>query len=257
MKRIAMLLALAPLSLSAQQAQKTETAAPPAAAPAPHVLQRLFILKYADPGQLSQLLGVFGANVRQSPELHALTVEASPDSMRAIEEAVQKLDVPSATPKNVELTMFLLVAGDSQSMTGGPAPKDLDSVVAQLKNTFPFKNYGLLDVVTFHSRTGQSIHATSSGESFTIGDREAPEQTNLRINSVTVEGDGSTLRIDRLTATFEIPIRNGPTGGNGYNMTHLEMATDLDIKEGQKAVVGRLGLSHDQALFLVMMGKIL
>jgi hypothetical protein len=40
-------------------------------------------------------------------------------------------------------------------------------------------------------------------------------------------------------------------------MTHLEMATDLDIKEGQKAVVGRLGLSHDQALFLVMMGKIL
>jgi len=37
----------------------------------------------------------------------------------------------------------------------------------------------------------------------------------------------------------------------------LGIQTDLDIKEGQKVVVGRLGISHDQALFLVMMAKVL
>ena len=42
-----------------------------------------------------------------------------------------------------------------------------------------------------------------------------------------------------------------------FQYIDLQMQTDLDIKEGQKVVVGRLGLSHDQALFLVMMGKVL
>jgi antitoxin component of RelBE/YafQ-DinJ toxin-antitoxin module len=35
------------------------------------------------------------------------------------------------------------------------------------------------------------------------------------------------------------------------------LQTDLDIKEGQKVVVGRMGLTSQQALFVVLTVKVL
>jgi hypothetical protein len=175
--------------------------------------------------------------------------------MRAIEDAIQKLDVPSAMPKNIEMTIYLLVATDAATPVGSAIPKDLDSVAAQLKATFPFKNYGLLDVLTFRTRTGQYVSTTSSGGSFQIGSRPVSVISSLRIASISVESDGSTVRIDKMNSNYRVPV---PTGsGEQYNYQDLGIQTDLDIKEGQKVVVGRLGISHDQALFLIMMAKVL
>jgi hypothetical protein len=239
----------AALSLAAQDANKADTA------PIKPKVQRLFILKYADPNQLLGLLQVFDASVRQNAEMHALTIEASPEAMRAIEDAIQKLDVPAAMPKNIEVTVYLLVATDSATPAGSAIPKDLDAVTTQLKNTFPFKNYGLLDVLTFRTRTGQSVSTTSSGGSFQIGSRPVSVISSLRIGSISVQSDGSTVRIDKLNSSYRVPMPNG--NGDQYNYQELGIQTDLDIKEGQKVVVGRLGISHDQALFLVMMAKVL
>lgn len=240
MRRIWIGLALAAgLSLAAQDAKKADTA------PKKPQVQRLFILKYADPLQLVTLLQVFDAQVRQNAEMHALAIEASPEAMRAIEDAIQKLDVPAAMPKNIEMTAYLLVATDTGTAAGGPVPKDLDSVATQLKGTFPFKNYGLLDVLTFRTRTGQQVSTTSSGGSLQVENMPVSVITTMRINSISVESDGSTVRIDKLVSRYQ------------WGHQTLELSTDLDIKEGQKVVVGRLGISRDQALFLVMMAKVL
>jgi hypothetical protein len=201
------------------------------------------------------LLQVFDASVRQNAEMHALAIEASPEAMHAIEDAIQKLDVPSALPRNIEMTVFLLVATDSATPAGSPVPKELDDVATQLKNTFPFKSYGLLDVLTFRTRTGQSVSTTSSGGSFQIGTRPVSVISSLRIGSISVGSDGSTVRIDRMSSSYRVPVPSG--GGEQYSYQDLGIQTDLDIKEGQKVVVGRLGISHDQALFLVMMAKVL
>jgi hypothetical protein len=261
MKRIWIgLLLAAGLSLAAQDAKKEKMEAAQKAAEKMEAaqkkpqVQRLFILKYADPSQLMNLLSVFDAQVRQNAELHALAIEATPEAMRAIEDAIQKLDVPSAMPKNIEMTVFLLVATDA-TPAGGAIPNDLDSVATQLKNTFPFKNYGLLDVLTFRTRTGQSVSTTSSGGSFQIGSRPVSVISSLRIASISVESDGSTVRIDKMNSSYRVPVPSG--GGEQYNYQDLGIQTDLDIKEGQKVVVGRLGISHDQALFLVMVAKVL
>lgn len=245
MKRVLIALLLASTASNAQQSSGTH--------PPEQMVQRLFILKYAEPSQLAGLLSVFNANIRQNSELHAITVEASADAMHGIEDAIQKLDVPSATPKNVEMTVYLLVASDS-AVAGSPIPKDLDAVTTQLKNTFPFKNYGLLDVITFQARTGQNIRTTSSGGSLPIGGRAVAVITQININSIALQGDGRTLRVERLNAQFRVPQG---TGGENFNYLDLQMQTDLDIKEGQKVVVGRLGITHEQALFLVMVGKVL
>jgi hypothetical protein len=252
MKRILIgLMLAAALSMAAQDTKKEKTEA---AQKKPQV-QRLFILKYADPNQLMSLLQVFDASVRQNAEMHALAIEATPEAMRAIEDAIQKLDVPAAMPKNIEMTVYLLVATDSATPAGSPIPKDLEAVATQLKNTFPFKSYGLLDVLTFRTRTGQSVSTTSSGGAFQIGGRPVSVISSLRINSISVQSDGSTVRIDKMNSDYRVPVANG--NGDQWSYQNLGIQTDLDIKEGQKVVVGRLGISHDQALFLVMMAKVL
>jgi hypothetical protein len=47
-----------------------------------------------------------------------------------------------------------------------------------------------------------------------------------------------------------------PSGGNSWNYQNLGINEDMDIKEGQKVVVGRVGISRDQALFLVLSAKV-
>ena len=81
MKRLLFALLLIALPLAAQEAQAKTP--PPAAAPR---IQKLFLLKYADPTHVANLLGVFNASVRPDSDMHALAVETtSGATMTAIE----------------------------------------------------------------------------------------------------------------------------------------------------------------------------
>ncbi|HUB80178.1 MAG TPA: hypothetical protein VMB03_15340 [Bryobacteraceae bacterium] len=248
MKRFLLALFLLSLPLAAQEEKKAE-------AKEPATVQKLFVLKYADPQSVRNLLQVFHANLDANRDLRVLAVDATPETMAAIEDAIKRLDVPSAAPANIDLTVYLLVGHEGESPTGNsPVPKDLDSVVTQLKNAFAFKSYSLLDVLALRARTGEQASTTSSGASVQNGNATAPVMTNFRINGVSLGGDGTTIHISRLNAGINMPV---PDGSNGFNRHDLGLNTDVDIKEGQKVVIGRLGISKDQALFLVMTAKIL
>jgi hypothetical protein len=123
------------------------------AKPAPNQ-QKVFILKYAEPEILQRLLSVFDARIIPNAEMHALAVSASPATMQAVEDAIAKLDLPSAAPKNLEFTIDLVVGTDAENPVSAAVPKELDNVVAHLKGAFPFKTYRRLDVLTLRTRAG-------------------------------------------------------------------------------------------------------
>lgn len=249
MKRILLALLLMTLPLAAQDEKKADEK--PVA-----MVQKLFVLKYADPQALDSLLKVFHASIVPNRDMRVLAVSTTAETMAAIEDAIKRLDVPSAAPTNIDLTVYLMIGNEGESPAGSsPVPKDLESVVTQLKNAFTFKSYSMLDVLALRTRTGQSASTTSSG-----GALQVPGQgssmgvtTKLRINTASIGIDGSTIHINNLDASINAPVPNGP----GYSYKDLGMNTDIDIKEGQKVVIGRLGISKDQALFLVMTVKIL
>jgi hypothetical protein len=250
MKRFLLALLLLALPLAAQEEKKAE----PKPAPAPTV-QRLFMLKYADPQSLFNLLRVFHSNIVPDRDMRALSVDASPEAMAGIEDAIKHLDVPAAAPTNVDMTVYLVVGHEAESPTASTAlPRDLDSVVTQLKNAFAFKAYSLLDALELRTRTGQQASTSSSGGTVQISEGHSqPVTTTFKIRSASIGSDGSAVRVDGLNASIKMPVPNG-NGGSTY--ADLGIGTDLDIKEGQKVVVGRLGISRDQALFLVMTVKI-
>ena len=79
-----------------------------------------------------------------------------------------------------------------------------------------------------------------------------PRMTQFSIRSASVSDDG-VIRIDRMHAGLRIPV---PTGQKlEYMNTGIDQ--DIDVKEGQKVVVGRASLEGpDKALFLILTAKV-
>jgi hypothetical protein len=256
------LLLLAPAAMA--QTQKTA-----AEKPAEPQVQRLFVLKYADPGQIANLIRVFTSNVTPNASMHALAVRASPDAMTAIEDAIKRLDVPSAGPQDVELTAYMLVGG-SEAASPDTIPKELANVVAQLKNAFSYKSYKLLDVLTVRTRTGQAVSTSSvGGSAVPMANVSQPIITQLKIDSVSVGPEGA-IRIDGLKAGNRVPVATGsfqpnvnlsgvnPVVNMNTQFSYMDIGinADLDIKEGQKVVVGKMNMNANEATFLVLTARV-
>ena len=202
------------------------------------MVERLFVLKYADPQQVSDLLHVFEASITPNTAFHALAIRTAPSTMTALEQTIARLDVPSAAPRDIDLTAQLLLGAGSPEHAGDALPKDLESVVAQLRQSFPFKNYGLLDVLTLRLRTGRTNGQTSTssvGGTIQVEGRAMPVNSSLNLNGVSLGGDAAEVRIDGFRFSTRIPVSNGP---GQVSMNDIRMHTDLDIKDGQKVVVG-------------------
>ena len=70
----------------------------------------MFQVKYADVGHLANLFRAFGATVQPDSDLRALSVRAPKEVLAAIEESLQRLDVPQPAAKNIDLNAYLLTA---------------------------------------------------------------------------------------------------------------------------------------------------
>jgi len=233
-----LLAVLLALRLGAQDQKKPEEPRPP-------LQYKLFILKYANPDKIQNLINILGGSATSTPELHAIAVRATAESLTAIEEAIKRLDVPAAAPQNIELTAYF-VAGSDTDAAPGQVPKELDPVMAQLKNAFPFKAYRVLDTLTLRLRSGYG----GDSNSVSAAENSQPVYTSLKIGSASVNTEGSAIRIDKLHAALRVP-----SSTNGM-FQDLGLDADVDIKEGQKVVVGRLSMGHNQALFLVLTARV-
>jgi len=236
MKSIAAVLIMAALSFAAQDEKKSA-----GSDAAPAYVQKLFVLKYADPGQISSLVRALGGSENDSSQMRAIAVTAQAGPMAAIEAAIKQLDVPSAAPKNVELTIYLVVGTDGANTVGSPVSKALDGVVAQLKNAFSFKDYRQIDEIEVRTRTGERIQTGSDGGTVNPT-TNATVHTSIVIRAVGLTEENSTVRLDNLEAGIFWPELHNS----------LTINASLDVKEGQKAVIGRVGISREQALFLVL-----
>jgi len=105
----------------------------------------------------------------------------------------------------------------------------------------------MLDVLSLRTRAG--VPASTTGQ------LSRGRLTSFSVNSAALEGDGTMIQLNNLHAGLRIPI-NDKDGKTTYMDTGLR--TDVvDVKEGQKLVVGRSSLNGpDTALFLVLIAKV-
>ncbi len=244
MRKLLAVLILAALPMAAQDQKKEE--------PKEALVQKLFVLKYADPNQVNNLIHVFTNNTTPNSAMHAIAVSATPEAMAAIEDAIKRLDVPSSTPQNFEVMAYLLIGAEADGATPAALPKELDSVVAQLKSAFSFKAYRLSNVLTVRGRAGQRLSTEDSGDAVVIGDVAQPIFTQFRINSLSLGADGA-IHVDGLGLSSSVPMGQG----SQFMRRDVAINTDLDVKEGQKVVVGKIGINAKEAMFLVLVARVM
>jgi hypothetical protein len=208
-------------------------------------IQKVVVLKYADPVAMRNLLSNFGLDTRVDPQMRVITLSGHRANVTTAEEAIKQLDVPAAAQKDVELTVYFVLGSDAPM--GSAIPTDLQTTVTTLKSTFPYKNYGMLDILSLRTRAGVSAN--------TSGQLSQGRLTSFSVNSASLEGDGTMIQLNRLHAGLRIPVAD-KDGKTTYLDTGISTEV-VDVKEGQKLVVGRSSLNGpDTALFLVLIAKV-
>jgi hypothetical protein len=224
--------------LFAQQAQQEKHA------------QRIFEIKHADVNRIAGILETFGS-VRRDSNLRIITFSGSAEVIPAIEQMIKKMDVPQPAPKNVELTFHILQA--SPEPAGSKLPSELEPVIKQLKATFPYQGFRLVETLLLRARDGNSanVSAVAPGPS-------EPTRTTIQLSvgaaRISESAQPQVVRIDDLKFGMRVPI---PTGPNNYSLYDAGLITNIDVREGQKVVVGKANMQgSDGALFLIVTAKV-
>ncbi|RMG55773.1 MAG: hypothetical protein D6723_01955 [Acidobacteria bacterium] len=245
--------ALSPVSSPAQREQKKpqrpaaaakvqQKEAPPIT-PGPDWQRKVFKVKYADVGQLVNVLKIFGGRLVPNRQLKVIAAFAPPETIAAIAAAIKQLDVPPTVATNVETTAYLLVASERE-LPLQAIPTELRPVIDQLKKIFAYRGFSLLDTLVVRTRDG-----TRGNASGVIPSPLAGFNTYYSLSlhpRITSDEKGRVIRIDDLQLNVRLPTISDSTQreekgaqGSAVEYQNAGIFTSIDVREGQKVVVGK------------------
>jgi hypothetical protein len=246
MNRVILAWAMLTFTLWAQTDTKIET--------------RIVQAKYLNTEALAPLIQAFGVDVKANSALRMLSLRGPAERVIAAEEAIKKLDVPPSPPpgttsmRNIELHGALVLAtGQGTDSLGG----DLSSVEKGLRAAFSYRSYRLLETFVLRLRDG----ANGRIEGYIAPlEKSVPEGFRIAYDFGagpvgTRPGTGANI-IDVINLNLRLNIPY-VVGGNQVQNRSLRLSTDVNLREGQRIVVGKSNLDgSDSALFLVLTGKV-
>lgn len=209
---------------------------------------KVFELKHASAERIrsSGVLIPFVHRVDMDPSGRYLVVHATnAANLKAAEELIKRLDVPL---KNIELTFHIVAGGPPPAPpgTGMPVPAELEPVVKQLRSSFPFASYRLLETAMIRTRDGSDGNVS--------GKLADGTRYDIRFKPIRVtDGSPAQVRLD------ELQLRQYFIVTRTDKSTHTDDAyvkADINVKEGQKVVVGKSTL-RESALFLIVSARVI
>ena len=188
-------------------------------------------------------------DVRADDQLRAIVLRGKPADVAALETAIRELDSnsPDRGSKNVELTVYLL--SGSASSVAESNPPAMAPVVKQLRAVFPYANYQLLSTMLL--RSGEGTPATTSGLLKGFGNSNTPSHYTVSYKAARVSAGEAGPIVHLTDLHFVLRVAIEPT------LFDAGVETDVDLREGQKVVVGKSNIENvDSALFLVVVAKL-
>jgi hypothetical protein len=170
-----------------------------------------------------------------------------PEVMESALELLKRYDVAPTPPPRIEFVAYLVWASVHYgNPPGQPIPAAIEVAVAEMKRTFPYTDYKLLDTVSTEVRHHAEIEnilpaTTSSGSAYSYA---------INYGDTAVSNDGKTVNVNPFKFSLRVP-----SGGQYLN---TGITTDVAIHEGQKLVLGkvRIGLDDSVNIFLILTVKV-
>lgn len=187
-----------------------------------------------------------------------LILSGPKETVAGFEDIIKQLDVSPVTKKNIETTVYMVVAS-MQASTGATVPAELEPVIKQLKGVFNYKGFRLLDSFVLRSRDTEK--GVTNGFVPPL-DSNVPSHNKItyqfQYQRVSLDGTESNriIRYDSLRLGLRVPILSGTNGQTSY--MDAGISTDVDVPEGKKVVVGKTSAveAADSALILVISAKV-
>jgi hypothetical protein len=178
--------------------------------------------------------------------MHVLAVRGPADAVALVEDAVKKLDVPAI---DFELTVYLI---STSAQAADQLPEALASTAKQLHGVFAYKGYQLLDSFVLRGRDGQE---GNYGGTSAEGTLKNSTYTFRYQRSSVLDGTPKVVTLQNLSLQIQLLTGTDSKGDPAYRTTGLH--TDVDIREGQKVVVGKSDVNNGESpLILVVTAKV-
>jgi hypothetical protein len=228
-----------------------------AAAAGTTIVTRIFPIEHARVHDLAGVITLFGGRVQPEPELGVIGWTGPESQLPAVEAAIRSLDVAPVPEPNVELTVYFLTA-TSKGVEGSVLPAALEGVASQLREVFGYDSIRVLETNAMQVRNGSrgelnGILPQGPGE---VG--EARYEFGFNRLQVTEDAAGRSIRLDKLRASVATPTTVVVDGQPTTRMVDTGIRTDIDLREGQKAVIGKTSArGGTQTVFVVVTGTII
>ena len=217
----------------------------------PREATQVFQLKHAAAANVAHLLRAFDAGVFYDKQANAITASGSKETVAAIGEAIKKLDVPPPPTKNIDLT-FQMLAASKKGTSDAALPDELAGVAKQLRQIFGYTNVELLETALIRTRDGSpTTDVSGTIPMFETGLPGITSTYELVVGNAQAiaNGDGVRIRIDDLSFTLHFPYKTGP---ENFGSRQAGFSTSIDVREGQKAVVGKANVEGGTRDFILV-----
>jgi hypothetical protein len=202
-------------------------------------------------------------NVQIEPDINFKTAiiqqGANEKTTELVDKAVElfkRYDVPPApvpAAPQVDFVAYLVQASGrgpgEAAPPGQPIPAVLQDAVTEMKKTFSYTDYTLLDTLASDVRHNTVISNMLPGRQ-THG---VPYFYEIRYDNVSVSSDRKTISVDPFQFHVRIPVQSGTA-----EYQNAGISTYVGIREGEKLVIGkvRTGVNDTSDIFLVLTAKL-
>ena len=215
---------------------------------------RFFDLRHAEAESVAKVIAMFTGRTNLDMAARRVIWSGPPALAPAIEDAVRRLDVAPPAAPSLELTFHILRAGAAQG-GGAPLPDDLEGVGRQVRTVFSVASVGLLETAMIRTSLGQGGRVEGRIKPWTPGVDQAEYTIRFGRLQMTDDAKGRSVRVPDLG--FELPITGRSEGGKNPWSTRVKMDTSIDVREGQKAVVGKASVDRtDETILLVVTARL-
>lgn len=215
--------------------------------------------------ELSNLGCVATMSCNPSEPLRAVVLNGTEAKVAQAEQNIKELDALAATvdpvaKKNIETTVYV-ISGSAEAMEGVQevSGEALTPVLRQLRAIFPYSHYQLLGSMML--RSAEDTGGSSAGLMNTMSWPGFNHPLSYTITYKQVKGisdPSGYIHLFDFRFTAAIPNVSRPRGKDanvqisGFSTSDVRIGADLDVREGQKVVVGKANVSDSDTCFFIV-----
>ncbi len=170
------------------------------------------------------------------------------DAVAAAEQIIKALDVPEPKSRDIEITGYIVMASTRAGETTAIQP-DLEPVIRQFRNLLNYKSFRVLDTIILRGK--EQSYTESTGYLAVPGSPSA--KVVFKVEHPSLSEDVVHLRNLRLQVYAPVVTAKGEQTSEVL----ATIATDADIKAGQKVAIGKASVdANGDALILVVSAKV-